>query len=109
LVHAERMGRTAAANMLGAREAFDDVPFFWTHHHGQDFRYTGHAERFDEERVDGEVAQRDCTTRFYREGQLLAAATVGRDLECLQIEQALRTVTTAGRYTMKRWVPPSVS
>jgi len=95
-VHAQRMGRTAAANMLGAREAFDDVPFFWTHHHGQDFRYTGHAERFDEERVDGEVAQRDCTTRFYREGQLLAAATVGRDLECLQIEQALRPVTTAG-------------
>jgi len=89
-VHAERQGQAAAANMLGAKQVFDDVPFFWTFHQGHDFRYTGHAEQWDDLRVDGSVSEKNCTARFYRDGRLLAAASIGRDQENLQIEAELR-------------------
>jgi len=88
-VHAERQGQAAAANMLGARQPFTDVPFFWTHHYGQDLRYTGHAKGWDEIRTDGALADRDFIARFFRAGHLVAAASVGRDLENLTVEAGL--------------------
>ncbi len=54
-VHAQRQGQAAAANMLGAEQAFTDVPFFWTHHHGLDLRCTGITTGWDEIRIDGDL------------------------------------------------------
>ena len=88
-VHAERMGQAAAANMLGAQHAFDDVPYFWTHHQGVEVRYCGHAGKWDEVRIDGDVNGQDFTARYYRGGALVAAASVGRDRENLEIEASL--------------------
>ena len=88
-VHAQRQGQVAAANMLGADQVFDEVPFFWTHHYDLDLRYTGHAESWDEIRIDGALSARDCTARFFRDGKLLAAVSIGRDLENLSIEADL--------------------
>ena len=88
-VHAQRQGQVAAANMLGARQAFTDVPFFWTHHYGLELRYTGHGKDWDEVRTDGGLPERDYMARFYRKGRLVAAVSVGRDLENLETEAAL--------------------
>ncbi|TIS41691.1 MAG: pyridine nucleotide-disulfide oxidoreductase, partial [Mesorhizobium sp.] len=57
-VVAERQGRTAALNMLGHREKFAAVPFFWSQHYDVPINYVGHAERWDEISVDGDVAAR---------------------------------------------------
>lgn len=96
-VHAQRQGQAAAANMLGVGQPFTDVPFFWTHHYGHDLRVTGHAAGWDEIRIDGKIdgehATREFTARYFRAGRLLAAASLGRDLESLSIEAAL----SAGR------------
>ncbi|MBO3274073.1 FAD-dependent oxidoreductase [Pseudomonas schmalbachii] len=89
-VHAQRQGQAAAANMLGVGQAFTDVPFFWTHHYGLDLRYTGYAHGWDEVRIDGTLAKRDFTARYFRAGTLVAAASVGRDLENLAIEATLQ-------------------
>ena len=89
-VHAERMGQAAAANLLGAGQAFDDVPFFWTHHRGVEVRYCGYAGQWDSVRIDGSLEARDFTARYFRGDTLVAAASVGRDLENLEIEASLR-------------------
>jgi len=89
-VHAQRQGQAAAANMLGAEQVFDDVPFFWTNHYGLDLRYTGHAAEWDELRIEGSMSAHDCMARFFRAGQLLAAASIGRELENLAVEAQLR-------------------
>ena len=57
---AERQGQTAARNMLGQREAFDAVPFFWSQHYDVPINYVGHAEKWDEIAVDGDIEARDC-------------------------------------------------
>jgi NADPH-dependent 2,4-dienoyl-CoA reductase/sulfur reductase-like enzyme/nitrite reductase/ring-hydroxylating ferredoxin subunit len=92
-VVAERQGQTAARNMLGAREAFDAVPFFWSQHYDVPINYVGHAEAWDEIAVDGNVAARDCLLRYRSKGRVLAVASIYRDLASLQAELAMEQGT----------------
>lgn len=85
-VVAERQGQTAARNMLGQRERFDAVPFFWSQHYDTQINYVGHAEKWDEISVEGDILSRDCLLRFQRNGRLLAVASIFRDIENLQAE-----------------------
>jgi NADPH-dependent 2,4-dienoyl-CoA reductase/sulfur reductase-like enzyme/nitrite reductase/ring-hydroxylating ferredoxin subunit len=91
-VVAMRQGQTAAQNMLGARVRFDAVPYFWSQHYDVTIRYVGHAERWDELRIDGSLDQRDATASFLSGGRRVAAATVSRDRASLEIEVALETM-----------------
>jgi NADPH-dependent 2,4-dienoyl-CoA reductase/sulfur reductase-like enzyme/nitrite reductase/ring-hydroxylating ferredoxin subunit len=88
-VVAERQGQTAARNMLGQRERFDAVPFFWSQHYDVPINYVGHAETWDEIAVDGDIAARDCLLRYKRKGRVLAVASIYRDLESLKAELAM--------------------
>ena len=91
-VVAERQGQTAARNMLGHREVFDAVPFFWSQHYDVPINYVGHAEQWDEIAVDGSIAGRDCMLRYKRGGRVLAVASIYRDLESLEAEIAMQRV-----------------
>jgi NADPH-dependent 2,4-dienoyl-CoA reductase/sulfur reductase-like enzyme/nitrite reductase/ring-hydroxylating ferredoxin subunit len=92
-VVAERQGQTAARNMLGRRERFDAVPFFWSQHYDVAINYVGHAERWDSVTIDGSLDRRDATVRFIEGGTTRAVATMSRDRECLEAELALERST----------------
>jgi hypothetical protein len=100
---AERQGQAAARNMLGRREPFDAVPFFWSQHYDATIRYVGHAERWDSVTIDGSLDGRDATVSFIRDGAKRAVATISRDRECLEAELALEqsTMTTHASYGLE--------
>ena len=88
-VVAERQGQTAARNILGRRERFEAVPFFWTSQFDFTLNYVGHAEKWDKLDLDGSIEDHDCKLSFQRAGKTLAVATVGRDRESLENEVAM--------------------
>jgi len=88
-VVAERQGQVAARNVLGARERFDQVPFFWSAHYDVSINYVGHAERWDGVNVDGSAKDRDVAVRFIAGDRTLAVATIFRDKESLDAEIAM--------------------
>jgi NADPH-dependent 2,4-dienoyl-CoA reductase/sulfur reductase-like enzyme len=85
-VVAERQGQAAALNILGRREKFTSVPFFWSQHYDLPINYVGHAQTWDELTIDGDVAAKDCLVRYKRNGRVLAVASIFRDIESLEAE-----------------------
>jgi NADPH-dependent 2,4-dienoyl-CoA reductase/sulfur reductase-like enzyme/nitrite reductase/ring-hydroxylating ferredoxin subunit len=88
-VVAERQGQAAARNMLGLRQPFTAVPFFWSQHYDIPINYVGHAETWDEIAVEGDIAKKDCLLRFKEKGRTLAVVSIFRDVESLQAEAAM--------------------
>jgi apoptosis-inducing factor 3 len=93
-VVAERQGQTAAENMLGLKVQFDAVPFFWSQHYDVPINYVGHAERWDEIAVEGDIASKDCLLRYKHKGRVLAVASIFRDVESLHAELAMEQAAT---------------
>ena len=88
-VVAERQGQVAAKNMLGLRERFDAVPFFWSQHYDVTINYVGHAEQWDAVQMDGSLGEKDVTVTYKRGDRVLAVATVYRDMASLEAERDL--------------------
>jgi NADPH-dependent 2,4-dienoyl-CoA reductase/sulfur reductase-like enzyme len=86
---AQRQGQTAARNLLGQREQFDAVPFFWSKHYDFSVRYTGHAEKWDEAAVSGDLDKQEFSVAYKAGGKTLAVASVKRDVENLKAEVAM--------------------
>jgi len=75
--------------MMGQREKFTAVPFFWSQHYDVPINYVGHAENWDEIVVEGDIPGKDCVLRYKRQGRALAIASIFRDRESLQAELAM--------------------
>ena len=88
-VVAERQGQTAARNILGRREVFDAVPFFWSQHYDLAINYAGHAENWDAVDIEGSFDAGECAVTYRRGARTLAVATIRHDLRSLQAELAL--------------------
>jgi len=88
-VVAERQGQTAARNILGRRERFDAVPFFWSQHYDMAISYVGHATRWDATKVEGSLADNDGKVTFLQGDRPLAVATIFRDRDSLVAEAEL--------------------
>ncbi|MGC1303149.1 MAG: FAD-dependent oxidoreductase [Caulobacteraceae bacterium] len=87
-VHAERQGQHVARMILGEDAPFTDPPFFWSAHYDRSLRHSGHAEKFDAPEIEGSLTKGSAIVRYRRDGNLLAVATLDRDLENLEAERA---------------------
>jgi NADPH-dependent 2,4-dienoyl-CoA reductase/sulfur reductase-like enzyme len=82
---AQYHGRVAAKNLVGKEEVSHSIPFFWTTHYGKSVRYAGHATSYDKVVVDAPPNLKtdnqgvNFAAYYFRNGQLLAVAAVGRD------------------------------
>jgi apoptosis-inducing factor 3 len=88
-VVAERQGQAAALNMLGYRQKFVAVPFFWSQHYDVPINYVGHVETWDTLTIEGDIPAKNCLLRYQRNGRVLAVASIYRDIENLQAELAM--------------------
>jgi NADPH-dependent 2,4-dienoyl-CoA reductase/sulfur reductase-like enzyme/nitrite reductase/ring-hydroxylating ferredoxin subunit len=92
-VVAQRQGQAAARNLLGRREPFDAVPFFWSRHYDIAIQYVGHAEQWDVAEIDGSLEAKHCKVTYSRKGKRLAVATLGRARENLAVEAEIERET----------------
>lgn len=96
-VVAARQGQVAARNLLGQGERYRAVPFFWTEQYDFALSCVGHAERFDEVLIAGDLDAQDCSITYRRGGRKLAVAVVHRDLAGLQAEVAFERAMASGQ------------
>ncbi len=90
-VLAERLGRTAARNILGAAEPFRAVPFFWSQHYDVSVHYVGSGVGWDEVDSIGDPRHGRGAVLFRRGGRALAVASVGEPRVSLEAELALES------------------
>jgi len=105
-VVAEQQGQTAARNILGAREPFRAVPFFWSQHYDVPINYVGHAEGWDRSEVAGSIAQRSCMVAYRVAGKISAVASIYRDQESLRAAALFERGDQAGLEALLASVRP---
>jgi NADPH-dependent 2,4-dienoyl-CoA reductase/sulfur reductase-like enzyme/nitrite reductase/ring-hydroxylating ferredoxin subunit len=88
-VVAQRMGQTAARNLLGQREPFDTVPFFWSQHYDVPIAYVGVGLAWEKAEVHGSAKDRNVLVAYRKGGRVQAVASIYRDLDSLKAEAAL--------------------
>ena len=86
--------RPSRATYWDGASAFADVPFFWSQHYDLPINYVGHAEKWDELEIEGDIKARDCVVRYRRDGKLLAVASIYRDVDSLKEELAMERRVT---------------
>ena len=76
---AEQHGRIAALNMIGQAARYDAVPVFWTISFLKRLDYIGHAAKWDEVVIDGDLETPEFLGFYVEHGCVKALAGWGRD------------------------------
>jgi 3-phenylpropionate/trans-cinnamate dioxygenase ferredoxin reductase subunit len=76
--NAEKQGRAAAASLLDRGVSYDYVHSFWSDQFDRTLEYVGFAMEWDAITVEGSLRDMNFIVRYMRNGELLAAAAMGR-------------------------------
>jgi hypothetical protein len=78
--------RAARRKSCRRSERFAATPFFWSQRYDVPINYVGHAEKWDELGIEGDIKGKDSLVRFKRKGRTLAVASTFRDVDSLKAE-----------------------
>ena len=87
-VVAERQGQVAAENVLGLKQRFDAVPYFWSQHYDMTVRYLGFSLPWQHVAIAGDLAAHHAAV-VYRAGKTVGFATLDEDRVNLEAEVAM--------------------
>lgn len=87
---AEQLGRVAAANMAGRTQPYEGVPYFWTEQMETPFEYLGHAEKWDDVILQGDLNKPEFLAFYVENGRVTAAAASGHDREMAALHELMR-------------------
>jgi 3-phenylpropionate/trans-cinnamate dioxygenase ferredoxin reductase subunit len=81
--NAIRQGAAAARNMLGKRQPYDDVHWFWSDQYDYNIQYAGFLSGWDELVLRGNLDQRKFVVFYLQERHIVAAVAFnrGRDVQ----------------------------
>ena len=89
---AAQHGRIAAVNMLKKDRQLVDrvVPFFWSGQYDVKLRYVGHAEQWDEIKIDGSLDEPEFLAYYLQDNRVMAVAGINRDRDIAAISELMR-------------------
>jgi NADPH-dependent 2,4-dienoyl-CoA reductase/sulfur reductase-like enzyme/nitrite reductase/ring-hydroxylating ferredoxin subunit len=99
---AQQHGMVAARQMMGSRDGFRGVPFFWTFHFGKRLNYLGHADEWDEVVYRGNVKKLDFLAFYVKDGRVLAILSCGKEQETAMLSEMMRNHLTIG--SARSWI-----
>jgi 3-phenylpropionate/trans-cinnamate dioxygenase ferredoxin reductase subunit len=88
--NAQNQAIAAAKSMMGVREPYDDIPWFWSDQYDLNIQYVGHATKWDEVVLRGDVLARRFSAFYIEAGKLRAALTVNRHRDIRPARELIR-------------------
>ncbi|WP_019503672.1 apoptosis inducing factor family protein [Pleurocapsa sp. PCC 7319] len=103
---AAQQGRIAAENMLhqdtdNRLTVSQIVPFFWSGQYDLKLRYVGHAEKWDEIHIDGDLDRAEFLAFYLQNNKIMAIAGVNRDRDIAAISELMRLQKMPDAATVK--------
>lgn len=91
--NAVKMGATAARNILGADEVFDDVHWFWSDQYDANLQMAGFATDYDETVVRGDLDEADFSVFHLKDGAVLQVFGLNRPRDVRRSMPLIRSAT----------------
>ena len=96
--NALNQGPAAARNMLGARVAYDRIPYFFSDQYDVGMEYSGYAPRWDEVVLRGDPAAREFIAFWLRDGRVLA----GMNVNVWDVSDQIQALVRSGQAVDRR-------
>ena len=89
--NAIHQGRAAARSMLGKREPYQDIHWFWSDQYNYNVQYAGYHSGWDELIVRGRPDEYNVVAFYMQHSQVLAAVAINRGKDILRAMPLIKT------------------
>jgi 3-phenylpropionate/trans-cinnamate dioxygenase ferredoxin reductase subunit len=103
--HAQNQGAAAARSMLGDREPYNDLPWFWTDQYEHHLEGCGLPQLDDEIVVRGAANDAAMSVFYLRNGRLAAAASLNRHND---VRAAMRLIARGATPSARELADPTI-